>query len=75
VSLITAAFIFERYGPRLSMQQLADVLGVAKGTLYNRVSAGTCPVTTYLDGGARFADYRAVAEHIDSCHQRANAAP
>lgn len=73
MSLITAAFIFEKYGPRLTMQQLAEVMGIAKGTLYNQISAERCAVTTYVDGGARFADYRHVAEHIDSCHARASA--
>jgi hypothetical protein len=71
VSLVTAAFVFEKYGPRLSMQQLADVLGVAKGTLYNQISAEKCAVKTYLDGGARFADYQHVAEHLDACRASA----
>jgi hypothetical protein len=71
MSLITAAFVFEKYGPRLSMQQLAEVMGVAKGTLYNQISAEKCAVKTYVDGGARFADYRHVAEHLDACMEHA----
>jgi hypothetical protein len=67
MSLITQAFVVERYGMRLNMEQLAEVLGIAKASLYNQLSAGTCPVKTYLDGGKRYADYQHVAEHLDAC--------
>ena len=70
-SLHSQALIFETYGPRLSMEQLAQVLCVSKQTLYNQISAGSCPVKTYLDGGRRFADYRDVAAHFDECRARA----
>lgn len=64
---MTQAFIFERYGPRLNTEQLAELLGITKPALYNQISAGTCPVPTYLDGGKRWADYRAAAQHLDDC--------
>jgi excisionase family DNA binding protein len=67
MSLITQAFIVERYGLRLTVEQLAELLGLAKPTIYNQLSAGTFPVKTYLDGGKRYADYRDVAEHLDAC--------
>lgn len=70
-SLVTQAFIFERYGPRLGVAELAEVLKLAKGTILNQVSAKSFPIPTYLDGGQRWADYRAVAEHIDACAARA----
>lgn len=71
MSLITQAFIVERYGLRLTTDQLAEVLGISKASLYNQVSAGTCPVKTYLDGGKRYADYQHVAEHLDACREMA----
>ena len=71
MSLLTHAMLMDRYGPRLSMEQLAEVLGVHRGTIYNMISAGTCPVRTYLDVGKRWADCRDVAEHLDSCRLRA----
>lgn len=71
MSIITQAFVFERYGPRLDIEQLAEVLGLEKKTLYNQVSAGTCKVKTYVDGGKRFADYRDVAEHFDALRSQA----
>ncbi len=67
MSLITQAFIVERYGLRLNVEQLAELLGISKGAVYNQISAGSFPVKTYLDGGKRWADYRDVAKHLDEC--------
>ena len=66
-SLLMQAMLFDRYGARLSTEKLAEALGITKSTLYNQISAGTCPVKTYLDGGKRWADVRDVAEHFDLC--------
>lgn len=71
MSLITQAFVVEKYGMRLSVEQLAELLGLSKGALYNQFSAGTCPVKTYIDGGKRWADYRDVAKHLDECRELA----
>lgn len=70
-SLLMQAMIFERYGARLNAESLADALGITKGALYNQISAGTCPVKTYLDCGKRWADYRDVAGYFDECRARA----
>lgn len=67
MSLVTQMLIAERYGPRLGVAQLAEVLGVSKGSVYNQISAGTLPVHTYVDQGKRWADYRDVAEHLERC--------
>lgn len=72
MSLITQAFVVERYGFRLSSEQLADLLGVSRPALLNQISAGTCPVKTYKDGGKRWADYRDVAAHLDQCRELAS---
>ena len=34
----------ERYGMRLTMDQLAEALGMARGSVYNQISAGTFQV-------------------------------
>lgn len=65
MSLVTQAFIVERYGLRLSVEQLAEALGITKQAVYNQVSAGTLPVKTYVDGGKRWCDYRELARHLD----------
>lgn len=69
MSFLSQAYLLEKYGPRLSMQDLAKVLGVAYGTLRNRLSAGTLKVRTYVDGGTRYADFRDVAEYLDACRE------
>ena len=70
-SLVTQMIVAERYGLRLRVEQLATLLDVSKGSIYNQLSAGTFPVPTYLDGKLRFADYRDVAAYLDDCRTRA----
>lgn len=64
-SLVSQMVIFEKYGARLSVEQLAEVLGITKGALYNQFSAGSCRIPTYLDSGKRWADFRDVAAYLD----------
>lgn len=71
MSLFTQALVADKYGLRLGVEQLADVLGISKGAVYNQLSAGGFPVKTYLDGGRRYADYRDVASHLDKCRELA----
>lgn len=71
MSLLHEAIIVEKYGLRLSIEQLSDALGIAKNTIYNQIAQGTFKVKTYVDGGKRFADYRDIATYLDS--QRASA--
>ena len=71
MSFLTQAFLLERYGPRLSTAQLAECLGLAEGTVRNRISSGRLPVPTYLDNGSRWADYRDVALYLDDLRSRA----
>lgn len=73
-SLVTQMIIADKYGPRLNIEQLANVLGLSKGAVYNQISAGVFPIVTYVDGGKRWADYRDVAEHLDNCRETARAA-
>lgn len=71
MSLLTQAYLLDQYGPRLTIEQLSQVLGLKPGTIYNQVSAQTFPIRTYAEGGKRFADYRDVADYIDECRGRA----
>jgi hypothetical protein len=70
-SLLTQALVAEKYGLRVSMSTLCEILGIKRQTLNNRLGAGTLPIKTYTDVGGRFADYRDVAEHIDKCREAA----
>lgn len=65
-SLVTQMLVAERYGLRLTVDQLVTLLGLAKSTIYNGISQGTFPIPTYVDNGKRWADYRAVAAHLDA---------
>lgn len=70
MSLMTEAYLADKYGLRLSMDQLSQALGLARNTIYNQIAAGTFAVPTYLDGGKRWADYRDVAAYFDACRAR-----
>ena len=70
-SLLTQAYLLEKYGPRLTLDQIAEVLCMAKNTIYNQVAQGTFPVPSYVEGTKRFADFRDVAEHFDKCRKLA----
>lgn len=71
MSLLTQIIVAERYGLRLDLEQLAGVLDVKPASLRNQISAGTCRVPTYVDGGKRWADHRDVAAHFDAMRQTA----
>jgi len=73
MSLLAQAFIVEKYGLRLGIEQLAEVFSLAPKTIYNQVSAGSFPVPTYVDSGQRWADARDVAARFDEL--RAGASP
>jgi len=70
-SIVTQMLVAEKYGARLNVDQLASLLGLSKGAVYNQISADTFPVPTYIDSGKRWADFRDVAEHLDACRDRA----
>jgi hypothetical protein len=71
-SLVTQMFVAEKYGLRLDVNQLAQLLSITPGTVLNRISANTFGIPTYLDNGKRYADYRDVAAHFDSIRQGAH---
>ena len=71
MSLVLQAFLLEKYGPRLNTEQLAEVLGWSKQTLYNHFAAGTCPVKTYTENGKRWAAFQDVAEYFEMARQAA----
>lgn len=66
MSLLTQAYILEKYGPRLSAEQIAEVLQITVVALHNQRHKGTCGVKTYMEGGRVWADYRDVADFFDS---------
>ncbi len=71
MSLLHEAIIAEKYGLRLTVDQIADALGLARNTIYNQIAQGTFKVKTYVDGGKRYADYRDLAAYLDAVSGRA----
>jgi hypothetical protein len=71
MSLLSAAYLIERYGLRLTVEDLAEVLDITPGAVRNQVSARTFPIPTYVEGNRRFADYRDVAAHFDAARAKA----
>jgi hypothetical protein len=66
MSLMTQAYLLEKYGPRLNAEQLAEALNITVTAMHNQRSKGTLAVKTYLDGGRVWADYRDVADFFDA---------
>jgi hypothetical protein len=73
MSLLTRAYILEKFGPRLTMGQLAILLAMSEGTIRNQVSAETFPIPTYKEGAARYASYDSVADYLDDMSEKAKA--
>ncbi|MFM0647261.1 hypothetical protein PQR14_23300 [Paraburkholderia bryophila] len=71
MTLLTRAFILERFGVRLTMGQLATLLAMSEGTIRNQISAETFPIPTYKEGAARYASYEGVAEYLDKMSEKA----
>lgn len=64
--LITRAMIVDRFGMRLSMDQVAEILAISPSSVYNMISLGEFPIRTYKEGARRFASYEAVADYLDA---------
>ena len=70
-TLMTRAAIIDRYGLRLNIDQLSQVLGLRPQTVYNLIAKGELPIRTYREGSRRYASYEAVAEYLDGMDELA----
>ena len=66
MSLLHEAIVVEKYGLRLTVEQLGQALCLVPQTIYNKIAKGEFKVPTYVDGGKRYSDYRDVAAYLDS---------
>ena len=73
MSLLTQAYLLEKHGPSLSMEQLAPLLGITPKSASNKASAGILGIPTTLRDGKRWADYRDVAAYFDEQREKAAA--
>lgn len=68
---MTQAFLLERYGPRIKIADLADILCISEKTVRNKAASGKLGLPLYVADGVRAADYRDVANYLDECRERA----
>ena len=73
MSLLHEAIVAEKFGLRLTVDQIGKALGLAPQTIYNQIAKGVFKVPTYVDGGKRYADYRDLAAYLDSCREQIQA--
>lgn len=66
MSMLHQFYLLEKYGPRLSVEQIAEVMSLTKAAIHRRISDGTLGIPTYVDSGKRWADARDMAEYFDS---------
>lgn len=72
MSMVTQAFIVQKYGLRLDSKQIAELMGISVPALYNQISAGTCSLKTYIEGGKRWAHYTHAAEYLEAMAELAS---
>ena len=70
MSLLHEAIVAEKFGLRLTVEQIGKALGLAPQTIYNKIAKGQFEVRTYVDGGKRYCDYRDLAAYLDQCRER-----
>jgi excisionase family DNA binding protein len=68
---MTRAYLLDKYGVRLSMEQVAEELGMSIGTVYNLISSGELGIPTYKEGNRRYASYQGIADYLDDKHEEA----
>lgn len=71
MKLATRAMIADKYGMRVTMDQLAKILDVTPHTVYHLIGTGELPIRTYKEGKRRFASYEAVADYLDAKDEEA----
>lgn len=74
MSMLHQFYLLEKYGPRLSIKQMSEVMSLTESAIHRRISDGTLGIPTYVDSGKRWVDARDMAEYFDTmraeAHQR-----
>jgi hypothetical protein len=69
--IVTEALLLNRYGPRLTLVEVARLMRISASAAYNQLSAGEFPIATYSIGARKFCDYRDVARYFNDCFESA----
>jgi len=76
MSLVTQMFLLDKYGPILSVANLADLMDRDEQTIRNQISAGAFEIpTTRNRSGRRVAHYQDAAAYIDSLKSPSPSSP
>lgn len=65
MSLLTQAYLLEKYGPLLTEENLGDVLHMEPGTLRNKRAAGTLGIPVIRQGKTPLYHAQDVADYLD----------
>lgn len=71
MSLLTQMVLIEKYGLRVDLERVADILKTTTPNIRRKISDNTFQIPTYIDNGKRWADIRDVAEYLDQRRQEA----
>ena len=71
MSLLTQMVLIEKYGLRVDLDRVAEILETTPPNIRRKISDNTFQIPTYIDGGKRWADIRDVAEYLDQRRQEA----
>ena len=74
MSLLTQMVLIEKYGLRVDLDRVAEILGTTPPNIRRKISAARFEIPTYIDNGKRLADIRDVAEYLDQRRQEARQA-
>lgn len=74
MSLLAHMVLIEKYGLRVDLERLADILETTPPNIRRKISEATFEIPTYIDGGKRWADTRDVADYFDRRRQLARQA-
>ena len=58
--------LMSKYGPTMTVPDLAEIFHISKGAIYNKLSKKTFELTLFKLGGKLVADTNDVAEYIQN---------
>jgi predicted DNA-binding transcriptional regulator AlpA len=58
--------LLSRYGPTMTIPDLAEVFHISRGCIYNKLSKQTFEITVFKLGGKLVADTNDVADYIQN---------
>lgn len=74
MSLLTTAYLLEKYGPLLTEHQVGEVLHMDENRVRNQRTWGTFPISPCKHGGKGLFHAADVAAHIDAMRHAVSAA-